>query len=115
MRDQNSMRMWMVLIFIVFVAGSLAWPFLTADTTHRHANELADQWIREIFTPAEVATAQVNCQATDSDDNGYVSCTLNIVRNGESQLIPIECRAYLVTNLGDSCRPLVPLTMGVRR
>jgi hypothetical protein len=103
------------ILAVVLVGGSFLWNMVTADVTHEHANELANQWVREVFAPEEARTARVACQATDSDGNGYVSCTLNITRNGEEQLIPIECHSYVVANFGDSCRPLVPLTLGVRR
>lgn len=104
----------LVVAVLLFVAV-MAWNAGTASTTHEHAGELAARWVHESFTPEEARTARVSCQATDSDHNGYVSCTLNITRNGEEQLIPIECNAYVVLNYGDTCRPLVPLTMGVRR
>lgn len=99
---------------LVFVGAPL-WTYATAATTHRHAVELGNLWVSEIFTPEEAATARLSCQASDSDSNGYVSCTLNITRNGESQLVPIECNSYVFMNVGDTCRPLVPLTLGVRR
>jgi hypothetical protein len=109
-----------LVALLLLLAGSLfggvfLYNAVTASTVHEHAVALADGWVNEIFTPEEARTARVSCQSTDSDDNGYVSCTLNVVRNGEEQLIPIECHAYVFVNFGDSCRPLVPLTLGVRR
>jgi Na+-translocating ferredoxin:NAD+ oxidoreductase RnfG subunit len=117
MSDRNPGQTFIMLVVLALLALALSWLWqaMTASTTHQHANELAEQWIHEVFPPEEARTAHVSCQATDSDDNGYVSCTLNMTRNGEEQLIPIECHAYVMVNFGDTCRPLVPLTMGVRR
>ncbi len=113
--DAGAKFIVLVVLCVVIFGGSFAWNAMTASTVHQHANELAEEWVGEVFPPAEARSARVTCQATDSDGNGYVSCTLNIERNGEEQLIPIECHAYLVANFGDTCRPLVPLTLGVRR
>jgi hypothetical protein len=114
MREVDSTKAAIFVIFIIGVIGILAWPFMTADTRHTNAQELARQWVSEMFTPAEAATARVSCQAIDSDHNGYVSCTLNIVREGHTELVPIECNSYVVMNVGDTCRPLVPFTLGRR-
>jgi len=103
-----------VIVALIFVVP-LVWNASTASTMHENADELATQWVQDIFPPEEARSARTSCQATDSDNNGYISCTLNITRNGEEQLIPIECHAYVLLNYGDTCRPLVPLTMGVRR
>jgi len=116
MNNDTGLKFWMVVAIVVVLGGSgFLWQAMTAETVHTHADELAAQWVQQVFPPAEAQTARVVCQATDSDGNGYVSCTLNIQRNGEEQLIPIECHAYVMANFGDTCRPLVPLTMGVRR
>lgn len=114
--DDSSVKFWSAIIVLALVfGGTFLWNAATADVTHEHANELAHQWVHEVFPADEARTAHVSCQATDSDGNGYVSCTLNIERNGEEQLIPIECHAYVAVNWGDTCRPLVPLTMTPRR
>jgi hypothetical protein len=101
-------------LFILIAGGAFAWDLATATTVHHNADDLAHQWIQEVFPPEEARTARVSCQSTDSDGNGYVSCTLNITREGEEQLVPIECHAYVMINLGDTCRPLVPFGIGRR-
>ena len=113
--DPGMKMIGLILLLFLLIGGSWAWQAMTASTRHAHANELAEQWIDEVFPAEEARTAHASCQATDSDGNGYVSCTLNMTRNGEEQLIPIECHAYVMVNFGDTCRPLVPLTMGGRR
>lgn len=112
---ETKMFATLCVVMFLLVGGICLFPYATASTTHENATNLAQVWVSEVFTAEEAATSRVACQATDSDDNGYISCTLNIERNGEDQLIPIECNSYVFFNLGDTCRPLVPLTMGVRR
>lgn len=101
-----------VVLIILVAVGGYAWRAETASTVQSNANELAHQWVAAMYPPEEAAAARVTCQATDSDGNGYVSCTLMITHEHEERLIPIECHAYVAVNWGDTCRPLVPYGVG---
>jgi hypothetical protein len=103
------------IVMLALAIGSYAWQAETASTVQHNADDLAHRWVNAMYPAEEARTARVTCQATDSDDNGYVSCTLMITHEHEEQLIPIECHAYVALNWGDTCRPLVPYGMGGRR
>lgn len=93
-------------IMLALVGASIFWNYQTAAERHDNAVELAHQWSSEIYGEDDV---RISCQSTDSDSNGYVSCTVM----HEDQLIPIECASYVLFNLGDTCRPLS--VVGIRR
>lgn len=64
------------------------------------ATQEAQTWTREMY-PNE--TSHVACQNSDTDSNGYVSCT---VRVGERAPMGIECAVPLSMNNGCRIPPL---------
>lgn len=68
---------------------------------HDSAQAYAEQWTREMG----LASAHVNCAGSDSDANGYVSCTVaHKDNNGAVQTIPIECAIAHSMNGNNGCR-----------
>lgn len=95
-----------VALFTVVVV--LLWPWIVGGWRQGNAEKLAESYANRLYPDLKGRFA--TCQATDTDRNGYVSCTLRIVRgDGEEELIPLECNSYLFLNFGDTCRPVSAL------
>jgi hypothetical protein len=61
-----------------------------ADTDE--AEGYAKEFVAKNFPGQEVIS--IECQNADSDDNGYVSCTVSIKgKDGEPKLLALECAA----------------------
>jgi len=66
-------------------------------------HEAAVKEARQFANDNSMADANVSCVNTDSDGDGYVSCTLSLKRaDGSVQFTPIECAAKL--NLNSGCK-----------
>lgn len=74
---------------------------LTADTVKAHAQEDARTYVRTMH-PAWT-TPVVDRQGVDSDDDGYVRCT---VGDGANTTEAIECRTSVVFNYQRGCAPM---------
>lgn len=80
------------------------------------AEKFVEQFKRTHLASAKTVTH--HCQGRDTDDNGYVACTLTVdwgIANERPEIVPIEC-AVNRTGSGcnnEGCRPLA--TFGVRR
>lgn len=112
------MRTEQKFFFALVALGMIAtfvWGRCTSSVRHVNAEEAAHDWVQHMFPPEEAREARISCQSTDSDGNGYLSCTINVQQNGEANLIPIECTSYVVDNYGDTCRTLTPFATGRRR
>ena len=63
------------------------------------ATEEANKWVKEVG----IKDANVSCVNSDTDNDGYVSCTIAYRdNNGELKTKAIECAAKLTWNTG--CR-----------
>lgn len=66
---------------------------------HKKAEKAAATWA----TQMGLKVKGVSCTDNDSDDDGYVSCTVSAERpDGSIELVPIECAAALTLN--DGCK-----------
>jgi hypothetical protein len=70
------------------------------------ARKQAEEFAKEI--PGAV---RVQCNDSDSDGDGYVSCT---IFRGSNDPLPIQCGAenWCVTNCAHGCRLAIPTTKG---
>lgn len=74
------------------------------------AKKFAEQFAQENYGRA--AHYSINCQTRDTDDNGYVTCSISVQWDNENprrELIPIECSVNR-TGSGcnnEGCRPMV--------
>lgn len=67
----------------------------------------AENEARDFARKLGLKTTGVSCAKTDSDGDGYVSCTLSVEQaNGESKVEAIECARALTIN--DGCRMQKP-------
>lgn len=76
-----------------------------------HADEYARDWVATNI-PANLHP-RFQCMTRDTDDNGYVSCTVtyDVPTDGTVEMLPIECGVNEVgTGCGnEGCKPLMPL------
>lgn len=86
-------------IFAFLIAGVVvaSYPFLTAELRRSNAEDLALEWAEAMY-PKQ--TAGAICQGLDTDNDGYVSCTVKV---GETR-IPLDCYSYLSFAFGNTCR-----------
>jgi hypothetical protein len=57
----------------------------------------------EAWTTKMGLKGQIDCARTDSDNDGYVSCTLVVKKeNGDTEIVPLECAKKYAFNSG--CR-----------
>jgi hypothetical protein len=74
------------------------------------ADKFADEWAAANLDGA--TDVRHTCQSIDSDDNGYVTCTVSVTWPGSSerQIIPVECGVNRATTGCDiqGCKPMMP-------
>lgn len=100
--DSNFSPFVAVGAFVVVVAGgATCGQALTADTVRDSATSDARAYARALH-PAW-SRPVVLCQGTDSDGDGYVTCT---VGDGAGATEAIECRASVVLDYDRGCRPM---------
>jgi hypothetical protein len=83
---------------IVGIVGCSTCATLSGDHT-REAEKQGHAWGKELGLDVKA----VKCAGSDSDGDGYISCTIvENLKNGETKLHNVECAgAY---NLNESCR-----------
>lgn len=97
----------MVVVAIIGIGISLA--FFGARGCGRsqnkeHAEEQAKQFTK-LFVNNDAIKYSVSCQETDSDNNGYVSCTVMIYRTPEhTEPLELECASKWAFSTGEGCR-----------
>jgi prepilin-type N-terminal cleavage/methylation domain-containing protein len=89
-----------ILGFIVALAGFI---FKSCSSSRNTAEEEA----RVYASKMGMTLKGVSCMNRDTDDDGYVSCTLNVIeKDGKENSIPIECAAKWSYN-NDGCREAI--------
>lgn len=113
---QSKSSNWPVIlagvVCAVFGIGWAACPYVNG---RGDANKFAAAWISENL-PDATRTSHT-CQSRDTDNNGYVTCTVSATFIGDTrpEIIPLECGVNRVgtgCNV-EGCRPLA--TFRVRR
>ena len=107
----------MMIVFVIIVifgtivsAGCQSCGY--ADEARNRSNNDALAYVRELHPNwTEVRAA---CQSTDSDNDGYVSCTIVAKRpdGSETQDEGIECRHSVYFDYARGCRPMRVLMNG---
>ena len=82
---------------------------VTSGRYKRRAEADARAYVHQIHP--HWASAVVACQGVDSDDDGYVRCT---VGDGNTNTESIECRTSLTFNYQRGCVPMRLSVRGVR-
>jgi hypothetical protein len=80
------------------------------------ADEYAQTWVTQNI-PANLKP-RFQCMSRDTDDNGYVSCTVSYdTPDGTIEMLPIECGVNKVgTGCGnEGCKPMMPVRLPGRR
>ena len=107
----KSDRVFKMLFFFMVSMVSLIAGSMVSSSCHnrslersgqyqRRATEEANSWANEMY-PGQ--PARVSCQNSDSDYNGYVSCTVRV----ENETLPIECAnpdGLIFANYNHGCR-----------
>lgn len=68
------------------------------DQQRDTAKQEAMRWASELGYQVQ----GVSCANIDSDDDGYVSCTVAVVQGDTTRAMPIECRGAF--SVGHGCR-----------
>jgi len=88
---------------VAILGIALGWPWIVAGWRQQNAEELAVDYGQKLYPDQKGHYA--TCQSRDTDGNGYISCTLRVVRQDDTEeLIPLECTSYLLVSFGDTCR-----------
>jgi hypothetical protein len=97
-----------VLIIIVGIVsvGSMFSSCLFADTQRHNAETEARVWVHEMFPDVPEEQVHISCQAQDTDQNGYVTCSSRVA----DERLSLECYAYVFMNIGgNTCREMIPV------
>ena len=98
-RHENRMFVGLLVFVGLLFVGSISWDAVTSSGRKGNADSSAAQYIREMHrgwtSPA------IQCQSIDTDNNGYVSCT---VGDGVNQTEAIECASYVLYSFNKGCR-----------
>lgn len=100
------------LMLVVIIVGIIISSFASCDAITGFAGERraraendAKTYVRELH-PSWTNTRAL-CQSTDSDNDGYVTCTTVSMVNGvETTDEGIECRASVYFDYARGCRPM---------
>ena len=96
----QTIKMWQLILIPVVIVLPVMVAVASCDLTgHTHdvAQKEADAWIKEMGLDAKAS-----CADTDSDLDGYVSCTLVIRSEKGPHIEPLECAGSMTINKG--CR-----------
>jgi len=107
-RGFTFVEMMIVIIIVgVFVSilGVGCSSCLYADEARKRADSDALNYIRELHP--DWTDVHAVCQSTDSDHDGYVSCTVAAKDSaGSPRDLPLECRHSVFFNYSRGCRPV---------
>lgn len=98
---ESGIKGFAVLVFLLVLVVGPAMMFrgcLFSDTIQANAEHSAHTWIGEMFPEAQ--DVHIVCQGTDSDGNGYVTCSARI----DNERLNIECYDYVAFDFGNTCR-----------
>lgn len=99
----------MIVIAIVGVGaavGIFAARGCGRESNRKHAEEQATSFTKVKYLHNEPVPFDVSCQETDSDGNGYVSCTSIIQRvsSDKPEVLDLECASKWSPSTGEGCR-----------
>lgn len=101
------------LIIAIAVLGLIAVLVGSWLTKCSSSRDEAEEEARSYAQKMGMEIKGVSCMNLDTDDNGYVSCTLNVIeKDGKTSPVPIECASKWSFN-NDGCREA--LVNGFRR
>ena len=91
----------MIVVVVVFVVAAV----LYADEARKRADSDALTYIRELHP--DWTELHAVCQSSDSDNDGYVSCTVAAKDSaGSPRDLPLECRHSIFLDYARGCRPM---------
>lgn len=104
-----------VAIFVAMVGGLVSsCGFVSGPTVENRANEDAVSFVHQMRP--EMNDVRAMCQTTDSDGDGYVTCTISGTVNGVREMDSVDCRASFLTNYQRGCRlTRIPLQRQIRQ
>lgn len=100
------------LMIVCAIVGLLAAGLIFAsrgcgrESNKRHAEEQATSFTKDKYLKDDKIPFDVSCQETDSDGNGYVSCTSIIHRSSSEkpEVLDLECSSKWSVSTGEGCR-----------
>lgn len=97
--------LYVVAILVVLVASvtlyfsSITWM---NDIRAGRAQKIGHKYIAKVYK--EYTILGEICQGVDSDNNGYVSCTFRIGKEGAEKEVNLQCPTYIKSFLGNECK-----------
>lgn len=100
MVDHHKFAMSAIVIFCLALVGSCVFQVSKRFGADKQAAERnAAEWASALG----LSVQSVQCMKYDSDDDGYVSCTVSAKnQDGSVQIVPVECSGIL--SLNEGCR-----------
>ena len=100
------------LMILIAIVGILTGGLIFATrgcgraANKKHAEEQATSFTKDKYLHNENVPFDVSCQETDSNDNGYVSCTSIIHRSfsEKPEVLDLECSSKWSISTGEGCR-----------
>lgn len=97
----------MELIIVVAILGVFVTIAGFGITKCSSSRDTAEEEARAYASKMGMTIKGVSCMNRDTDGDGYVSCTLNVVeKDGKENPIPIECAAKWSYN-NDGCKEAI--------
>jgi prepilin-type N-terminal cleavage/methylation domain-containing protein len=94
----------LAIIAVILGAGGFFFRSCGRSQNKEHAEKQAMQFAK-LFVNNDAIKYSVSCQETDSDNNGYVSCTAMIYRTPEhTEPLELECASKWSLSTGEGCR-----------
>lgn len=102
-------------VFVALFAGMVgSCGLISGPTVENRANEDAVSFVHQMRP--EMSEVRAVCQPTDSDGDGYVTCTISGTVNGVREMDSVDCRASFITEYQRGCRfTRIPLQRQIRQ
>lgn len=95
-----------LFIFLAVIALGFALYLFSVNWTNNtrgsRAEKIGHTYIAKVYTDYNILGE--DCQGVDTDNDGYVSCTFRIGKEGVEKEINLQCPTYIKSFLGNECK-----------
>lgn len=101
------MKKYFYLIGFLLIAIGLGFVFLMSvtlqnDIRAKRAEKIGQTYIEKVYQ--EYSILGEVCQGTDTDGDGYMSCTFRIGKRSLEKEVNLQCPTYIRSFLGNECK-----------